>query len=364
MPLHAKIIASLGARPLSPASAPATATLHALCLTSRAFHRDAAPHLYASLYLATPRQAHLACRTLAANRRLAACVRAFWFSDESQRGRLPRAFWLAIAAALAAMPGLQRLCLFDAELENGWILATAAPFRLREAKLHFAWDAHLVAFLAAQPALHTLQCFDRIDDAAPAAPHLPLPRPALPALRRFDGNLLAAAAILPLAPPLTHLQAAVEDAAHVPRFLRRLHSVRTTLRALSVLDLPDALAADAVDALAARCPGLVYLGLVPLPPVARHAVLAPLMCLPALRTVQFDLTHWVPHPDVRAQRALACEVHTFCAQIRNIVFWVGSTRVRWAWVVLQREDGKDCGQWHSHVDVQQYPPFDLMWSMA
>lgn len=267
-----------GARPFSPSSAVTTATLRALCLTSRALQRDAERRLYASLYLASPRQAHLVCRTLAANRRLGSLVQAFWFSDEAQHGRLGRSFWQGIRSALVAMPSLERLCLFDGDLQNSWVLDCEFPFRLREAKLHFAWDTHLVAFLAAQPSLHTLQCLDPPTQDLPAAPARPLPPASLPALDRFDGNLRIASTILLLAPPLTNLQAAVDDPArpHVLRFLRSLHTVTHTLRALSVLELPDALAADTLDILAGLCPNLVYLGLIPLPPIAVRPLLPPL----------------------------------------------------------------------------------------
>lgn len=97
------------------------------------------------------------------------------------------------------------------------------------------------------------------------------------------------------------------------------------------------------------------------------------MLLRHLRTVQFDLMSWSPHPDVRALRALACEVHTFCPQINNVVFWLGSMRVTWVWVEDNDNDGdgdkdkdkdKRFGQWHSQIDLQQYPPFDLMWSLV
>ncbi|KAG5735080.1 hypothetical protein E4T56_gene20502 [Termitomyces sp. T112] len=384
--LQSKIVHSLSSSPTQ-----TTTTLHALCLTSKSFYREAEPHLYASLSLTSPQQAYLACRTLAANKRLAKLVRAFWFNDETQNRNnghgLPRRFWEGIRSALAGMKKLQRLCLFDTELSNAWILDPAGyttissntstiafepPFQLHEAKLHFTWDTHLVSFLSTQRALNTLQTFDIIEDAVP---RLPLPEGSLPLLQRFDGTLMVAHNILRLGCPLTNLQAAIEDGVHAPEyvlgFLRRLAGVGKTLKALSVLEMPEGLAGDAVDIIVSLCPNLMYIGLVPLPPVHRHTIYAPLTRLRNLHTAHFDLTTWTPHPEVRAQRAIACEVRTFCPGIANVVFWVGNTRTRWTWVVQQGRhhcyehgEKREVGQWHSQMEVGQYPTFDHMWSLV
>ncbi|KAG6897462.1 hypothetical protein C0995_010523, partial [Termitomyces sp. Mi166 len=72
---------------------------------------------------------------------------------------------------------------------------------------------------------------------------------SLPLLQQFDGTLMVTHHILMLGAPLTHLQAMVKDGVHaygevqaaqcVLRFTRKLRSAGKTLKALSVLKMPE-----------------------------------------------------------------------------------------------------------------------------
>ncbi|KAG6831442.1 hypothetical protein H0H87_005114 [Tephrocybe sp. NHM501043] len=233
----------------------------------RALQREAEIKLYDSLYFGDAGRAHIACKTLSRNGRLALLVHTFWFNDESRRpAPITRHFWLLVQGALCRMHNLVVLGLFDVSYGNAWVLDPRyIKFQLHEAALHFTWDTQLVEFLEGQNKLQYLQTFDRVDDAhrvvvAPAAGSLPL-------LQRFDGTLTVSEYILSC--PLTQLQITVEEGVleHLLDFLSRLCNVRKTLRSLSMLDLGDDIAADALDVVASICPNLMYLGLIPLPPI-------------------------------------------------------------------------------------------------
>jgi hypothetical protein len=57
------------------------------------------------------------------------------------------------------------------------------------------------------------------------------------------------------------------------------------------------------------------------------------MRIPALRSLELSVGHWSPFtPGVPGLRALAAEIKTYCPKMRQIVFWLGSHRVRWLYV--------------------------------
>ncbi|GLB45335.1 hypothetical protein LshimejAT787_2100950 [Lyophyllum shimeji] len=327
--------------------------LAALCRTCKAFQREAEVRLYDALYLSDPARAHLACTTVSANERLALLVRTFCFTVETRRP-LTHSFWLVVKHALDQMHNLEHLVLYDSTFANGWVLEpTQIRFQLRDAKLRFMWDAQLVAFLEGQRKLQSLHTFDRLDDTnrVPPAPG------SLPLLRNFDGTLMVGMQLLDS--PLTHLQMMVdrEMLPSLAGLLPRLRSVHKTLRSLSLLDVPEDLVAETSAILASVCPNLVYLGLIPLPPIHRHDFYHSLLKMHSLRCIQLDVLAWSPHPNIHAQRAIAIEMRVYCPSIHHVVFWIGQTRFRWQFV-------DDAQEWHSHVDTHQYPQFDNMWSLA
>ncbi|KAG6914598.1 hypothetical protein DXG01_016432, partial [Tephrocybe rancida] len=256
-----KIVGSVGSRR-------AAADLATLCLTCKAFQREAEVRLYDSLFFADVGRAHLACKTLSTNDRLALLVHTFWFNDESRRPLPPpRQFWVLVQGALCRMHNLVNLSLFDISHANGWILDPAhVKFQLHEAKLHFTWDTQLVRFLEAQTKLQRLQTFDRVEDARRIG--IALAAGSLPVLKRFDGTLMVALHILTA--PLTNLQIMIEEGVvnRLSDFLPRLCvPIHKTLHALSMIDLTEGIAADALDIVASKCPDLLYIGLIPLPPI-------------------------------------------------------------------------------------------------
>lgn len=239
--------------------------LTALCLTCKAFQREAEVRLYDALAFSDPQRAHLACQTIIQNDRLGLLVHSFWFTQESRRPPpLGRAFWITIKGALNRMHNLEYLVLYDGTFSNSWIFDPAEiKFQLRETKLRFTWDASLVKFMEGQRKLHALQTCDHMDDSN----RLPLSPGTLPLLRIFDGTLMVGMQMLLC--PLTHLQMSV-DTEVLPQLLillPRLSNLHKTLRGFSLTDIPEDLACKVLQIISSVCPKIHHVGFLPFPPI-------------------------------------------------------------------------------------------------
>ena len=239
--------------------------LCALCLTCKAFQREAEVRLYDGLSFSEPQRAHQACRTIIEHERLALLVRTFWFVQETRRPLpLGQPFWLSIKAALNRMHNLEFLILFDSSFSNTWVLdPSQIKFQLHEAKLRFTWDASLVDFLESQPTLRSLTLFDDVNDLM----RVGLLPGYLPVLQVFDGPFMVGIQLWNS--PLTHLQMII-DREHevldqVLPLLPLLAKVYKTLRGLSLLDLPEELVLKSLKIISTACPMLRHIGLMPLP---------------------------------------------------------------------------------------------------
>ena len=234
--------------------------LLALCLTCKAFQREAEIKLYTRLVFTEPDKVIKACNTLMKNERLAMCVRTFWFNQDTRRN-LGQPFWSALQAALIVMPNLENLLLCDNSYANSWILDNPRiQFRLREAKLRLTWDAHLIRFLETQTSLRSLHLYDPVEEVITGA----LSPNAVPDLQAFDGSLMIGIQFLPSS--ISHLQLIVDcDADQFLDLLSRFGVVRKTLRALSLLDIPEEATLGALKIISEILPDLRYLGLVPYP---------------------------------------------------------------------------------------------------
>jgi hypothetical protein len=240
--------------------------LYALCLTCKAFQREAEIRLYEGLLFSEPQRAHRACRTIIENQHLALLVHTFCFAQESRRPHpLGQPFWLSIKSALTRMHNLECLILFDSSFSNTWIFNPAQiKFQLHEAKLRFTWDASLVEFLEAQPKLRLLTTLDNINDST----RVGLLPGCLPMLQVFEGTFMVGMQLVHTS-PLTHLQMLIDGEHEVTEqildLLPLLSGVSETLRGLSLLDLPEELAAKSLKIISTACPTLRHVGLIPLP---------------------------------------------------------------------------------------------------
>jgi hypothetical protein len=237
--------------------------LLALCLTCKAFQREAEVRIYTQLVFTEPDKVLKACNTVINNERLAICVHTFWFNQDSRRSppNLGQPFWSALQAALIVMPNLESLLLCDNSYANSWILDNPRiQFRLREAKLRLTWDAHLIRFLETQASLRSLHLYDPVEEVLTGV----LSPNAVPDLQTFDGSLMIGIQFLPSS--ISHLQLIVDcDADQCLDLLARFGIVRKTLRSLSLLDIPEEAALTALKIISEVLPDLRYLGLVPYP---------------------------------------------------------------------------------------------------
>ncbi|KAF8636221.1 hypothetical protein AX17_003707 [Amanita inopinata Kibby_2008] len=331
---------------------PRVADLAALCRTSKVFQREAEIRLYENLMFLDPAKAFIACRTVIMQSRYGPLVRHFRFNQESRRQQqnLPRNYWAMVQDALSQMSNLETLQLFDSTFANSWVLEPERiSFRLTEAKLRFSWDENVVNFLHSQPKLRVLQIIEPMDEVqSQIQPN------ALPFLQIFDGNFMIAMQFL--ACPLTHLQAVVDvDGPQALELLPRLALAHETLRGLSLLALPEDISTRALGLVANSCPLLRHIGLIYYPIVNRYRFHQVLMQMHYVQTIELDIHRWQPLPSPSAQRAIAAEIRMYRPTIKQVVLWVGQTRLRW---ILQGDE------WYQRVDSHQYPDSTTLWSVA
>ena len=241
--------------------------LTALCLTCRALQREAEAKLYQVIMSGSIHTTFRACQSIVSEPRLGPHVRSFCFLPDSRRARrdIPEQFWTTLQLALSRMRSLEYLFLQDPTLASTWVLSDVAhiPFQLLEARLLFSWDAHLVKFLESQNKLTSLHTVD-----GPANdPALHLEAGSLPELRIFDGPLAAAQHIVHVGSTLTHLQVALDKNSEtdVLAFIPKLFHLASSLRALSILHLPEGLSIDVFRSITKACPQLRHIGTIPLP---------------------------------------------------------------------------------------------------
>lgn len=238
--------------------------LLSLCVTCKAFQREAEIRIYTDVNLSEPAQALIACHALTSNERLAQYVRNFCFNQEypprrSQDTNLGRDFWKTIQLALIAVCNLENLLISDASYQNSWILDSPdIKFKLREVKLRFTWDEPIVRFLQTQTSLRNLH-FYYLDEVT----HHVQPQ-NLPELRVFDGSLTIGMQLVQSS--ITHIQLVVDcEAAPSLTLFPLFGSLRKTLRGFSLLDIPDEISLPTLDIISRFLPDLRHLGLFPYP---------------------------------------------------------------------------------------------------
>lgn len=241
-------------------SSPRPGVLGALCLTCKSLQREAEIKLYESLIFVDTRVAYLAFRTISSHERFGLYVRHLVFDPRPQSPAISTSFWGTFQVALSRMDNLEFFSISDTTYSNSWILDTA-KFQLRELKVGFCWDESFLCFLKTQQKLRFLSFFDQFDDRS----RLRIPSPCLPSLQMYEGSLMTAAQLV--SSPITHMQIVV-DRDVMPLLiatLPRLSKLHTTLRSLSILEVPEELSAKMLSIISRACPLVRYLGLLRLP---------------------------------------------------------------------------------------------------
>lgn len=237
--------------------------LLSLCLTCKAFQREAEAKIYSVIVLDSPERALIACNTITCNERLALLVRTFWFSLNDRLFtandiNLGHDFWAVIRRTLIAVSNLEVLLLCDNAYTNTWIFDTPEiSFRVREARLKFVWDANITKFLQSQSNLRTLLFNDPVDEVVEQ-----LPPNSLSDLRMFDGTLSIGLQLLHT--KIHHLQLVVDTEWWIEN-LPRFTALRRSLRSLSLLDVPEDASQRAVSIISQVLPDLRHLGIFPYP---------------------------------------------------------------------------------------------------
>lgn len=298
-----------------------------LCLVCKAFQREAEIRIYGQVGLPDAHRAFIFLRTILENERYGPYVKIFWFQPPFPTGRdplqllpLPNPFWENFQTALTRMSNLKSFTALDHARENSWVFSPeqSFPFQLKEARLRVRWNEHIVRFLRTQQALTNLLLIDFADPETEETCQLPN-------LLTFEGSLAIAAQFF-TSSPLRNMHLSVRKDS-----LPLLATLPSTLRGLTLLDVPEELAMSTLDLVTSRCPSLVHLGQLHMPVLKRHKFLELIMRLPEIRSIELDITHWMPSPMTSAQRALASELKTFNPALRLVFFWINHSRTRWLW---------------------------------
>ncbi|KAI0056387.1 hypothetical protein BV25DRAFT_1921027 [Artomyces pyxidatus] len=334
--------------------------LLALSASCKALNAPAEKVLYRAFSVSDPNKAYRICQTLSSNSHLAQHVRYFALLYRQSRNTsmswaapLPIQFWRAVHHALNSMTRLESLVMSDPSgLPRGdsytWVLPAEADFRLRELRIQMPWDEDSAAFVARQRHLHSLQSTE-ISDAYvfPVANPLDRSEPLLPLLEILDAPFRVARQFLDS--PLTHLQVFPDivdsEDCDTLEFISHLWRVRKTLRSLCIHDMHEPRVVEVLRLAARNCPSILYIGILPLPPVSRTAIHASLFSFPKLAMLEIDLGAWNPAAQAPMQKALATELHTYCPALRVLIIWLNNHRFVWR---LQYDTGTP--QWVGRVE--------------
>jgi hypothetical protein len=327
------------------------ADIAALCRVSRSFRYVAERALYNTLYMSanSPMTIPL-CETLSTQVRVAGLVEAITiFVDEGEEDKMDDDYWSGVAGALRSTTQLRFLNVLitgNGFVSLSWILADCT-FHLRSFHSVLEWDQGLIAFLSKQDLLRDLFLAHYSSNHSS-----PLRAGLLPSLSTLESEQLQAAASLVPHRPVTHVKthfSRVQPHQKLIEFDRLCCSLQKSAQPILSLEISDDMptvefSQDLLSYIVNsfdKVVGLRYLGTLMLPvhghevgfslaltvscsqtkPTQRLVFYARLMCLPRLRHVQMDISHWRPLPQTFvALRALANELKLYCTEILSVVF--------------------------------------------
>ncbi|TFY79664.1 hypothetical protein EWM64_g4350 [Hericium alpestre] len=318
--------------------------LCSLCQVSRNFRAAAERVLYSTLALTNPVQTRDACRMLADSPRLSNVILSLSItleqeSDASDEPSIPPDYWDSISQCLRMTTRLRSL---NINVENGdglkksWIL-NGVTFQLQIFRWDLAWDADLVTFLISQSRLVDLYIADFNDDLPEnelITSNSLRQASTLPMLSSLECTFSEAVGILVPGRPVTHVKSCFsrseqnEKRAEMAVLMSNLRLATKPLRSLNISDgsyRGDFSLEFLTNIVTAFTPAveLRYLGALALPVDGdeRLRFYGQLRRLRHLQCVEFDLSEWDPAPTMPAAlRALARELHLYCASIDTVVF--------------------------------------------
>lgn len=351
-----------------------------LCRISKLFRRVAERALYDIIYLSNPGQTVAWSSTVAHSPRLASFVTELTISlrvmeveesdvsdeDESiarNDAEMPEEIWDGVGKALRNTISLKTLIIHS---QNSPIPPYARILRDTSFLLHtfhcdFDWDDDLVHFLNAQTLLRDLYILDfkqrtsisdRTTDtiATPSTTPTILHASSMPNLTTLECTFSEAVDILVPHRPISHLKTCfsrtdiVEKRQEMERLFVSISLASTTIRSLDIADssYDEAFGMELLQKIVSTPntrTGLRYLGTLVLPvdgyevsggstslihqsdvALQRLRFYGLLMRLPALQTLELEITEWEPPPSTtEAFRALAKELRLYCPTVSSII---------------------------------------------
>ncbi|KAK0222235.1 hypothetical protein IW262DRAFT_969434 [Armillaria fumosa] len=340
--------------------------LLALCQTNKAWQRESEKALYHSVRVDSLSRLKQFCTTIISHPRLAELVIAFYLASQFTRYTPPSAaylaeLWKSFRGALQRLPNLLSLSIAEQYAVPSWVFSSEDsehilfPFSLNSLTMYgVPYNSQTAKFVCSQEELQRLHYY--ADPTAEDVKHAHEPGTpclyagiALEELRELSGNVTIVHDILcaPCQLPITRLVMGTdEEWPSVLQVLPKLSQVRKTLRNLAVTRIPqDAAVVDQIlQIIAAVCPDILTLGVIPLPCLDRSALHRALMQMRKLTSIELVLhggqKGWNPIPQSMMTKAFASELKMYCPSLIECHFRTPFDRASWF------HNGQD---WQYHV---------------
>ncbi|KAK0438567.1 hypothetical protein EV421DRAFT_1906497 [Armillaria borealis] len=329
--------------------------LLALCQTNKAWQRESEKALYHSVRVDSLSRLKQFCTTIISHPRLAELVIAFSLASQFIRYTPPSAaylaeLWKSFHGALQKLPNLLSLSIAEQYAVPSWVFSSEDsedclfPFSLNSLTMYgVPYNSQTAEFICSQEELQRLHYY--ADPTAEDVKHAHEPgTPSLYAgisleeLRELSGNITIVHDILcaPCQPPITRLVMGTdEEWPNLLQVLPKISQVRKTLRNLAVTRIPHdpAVVDQFLQIIAATCPDILTLGVIPLPWLDRSALHRALMQMRKLTSIELilhgGLKGWNPIPQSMMTKAFASELKMYCPSLIECHFRTPFDRASW-----------------------------------
>ncbi|KAK0201429.1 hypothetical protein DFS33DRAFT_1264422 [Desarmillaria ectypa] len=321
--------------------------LLALCQTNKAWQRESEKALYHSVRVDSLARLKQFCTTIISQPRIAELVIAFSLATQLTRYTPPSTaylaeLWKSFREALQKLPSLLSLSIAEQYAIPSWVFSSEDaeeclfPFNLNSLTMYgVPYNSQTAEFICSQSDLQRLHYYaDPTDEDVKHAHEsgaLSLyDGILLEELRELSGNVTVVHDILcaPCQPPITRLVMGTdEEWPNLLRVLPKLSQVRKTLRNLAVTRIPHeaAVVDQFLKIIAAACPDIRTLGVIPLPWLDRSVLHCTLMQMQKLTSIELVIhggqKGWNPIPQSIMTKAFASELKMYCPSLM-LVSWI------------------------------------------
>ncbi|KAG7444071.1 uncharacterized protein BT62DRAFT_250410 [Guyanagaster necrorhizus] len=316
--------------------------LLALCQTNKAWQRESEKALYHSVRVDSLARLKQFCTTIITQPRIAELVIAFSLMSQPTRYTPPSTtylaeLWKSFHGVLQKLPNLLSLAIAEQYAVPSWVFSSEAageclfPFNLTSLTMYgVPYNSQMAEFICAQSDLQRLQYYaDPTEEDVrhayePGTPSL-YDGILLEDLRELSGNVTIVHDILsaPCQPPITRLiMGTDEEWPTLLQVLPKLSKIRNTLRNLGVTHIPHdpAVVDQVLDIIAATCPDIRTLGLIPLPWLDRSVLHRTLMQMQKLISIELVIHSgiWNPIPQSMITKVFASELKMYCPSLMSV----------------------------------------------